>query len=630
MLVKGEDGQPLKDEEGNYVVNRFTSLEQYFTRIGSLVAHAEHPIKYLMLPLDEPCVEVDANTRNITIPKEFKNHVVSVQGDVIAETLFLRIDRYFDAMDFLETEAYIQWETKGGSQGASKIPYIDYESEHEKGKLILVWPLTGAITAEEGDVKFSLRFLKRKGGEVVYSWNSSTAVIGIQKALKSDFDYTEFDDGSLLFMQAISNSKHTSEKEDPDAPVFFEFTALDAPEKKAVAYLNAQNNLVLEGQAAINDQGRLTYSWKYTDLNGNTTESPKVVDAKEAAFKVTADTAMNTAKNKVYYLKDASVAPYGYKQIKNADEFAQAVADKKEIFERYASYVIAADKGPVEGETYVTGKYELIATNKLGFNSKETILEVKVPAPIQPEFVSGDENKGLAANGIFAVDGKFVTYDEEDKAVPAMIVEVENDNAPASAYQKMTYRWEKNALADAEDGMEEFKTHEFDNNTQGDIGKKVDDLADMEAAPGWYRVLVTSMLNRDEKTSVSNVARVTNLPVAPVLEFPFDEEKDNINIVDADSADFVDRQVKLTITVDPDCYPAPTLLHTDELIYEWRVEQMPIEADEIGFSGLGTPILTIDGTKFHNEYKNIDCLVSNKLNGKVSEASRSGIFLVNF
>lgn len=626
----GENALTEKELEYLQEHGRFTSLEQYFTRLGTLVAHAEHPIKYLMLPLDEPCVEVDANTRNITVPKEFKNGIVSVQGDVIAETLFLRIDRYFDAMDFLETEAYIQWETKSGTQGASKIPYIDYESEHAKGKLILVWPLTGAITAEDGEVKFSLRFLKRKGGDVVYSWNSATASIKIQKALKSDFDYQEFDEGALLFMQAIENSKHTSEKEDPDAPVFFEkLTVSDVVD--AVAYLNAQNTLTLAGQASIGDQGRLTYRWKYTALNGNTTESPNVVDAREAAFKVTEDTAMDTANKKVYYLQDATAQPYGYKEIKNADEFEAAMEAETPIYERYATYTITADMGPVEDSDVVTGTYELIATNKLGFNSKETALAVKVPGPVQPTFTSGDDNKGLPENGIFAVDGKFMTLDADgNPTVPAMIVSVENDNAPAYAFQKMTYRWEKNPLAAAEEGMEEFKTHEFDNDDQGNIGKKTDDLVDMTAAPGWYRVLVTSMLNRDEKTEVSNIARVTNLPVAPVLEFPFSEGDDNIDIVSADSADFVDRQVKLTIEVDPDCYPAPTALHTDELIYEWRLEQMPIEEDEIGFSGLGTPILTIDGSKFQKQYMNIDCLVSNKLNGKISDPSRSGIFLVNF
>lgn len=636
LLVKGEDGQPLKDKDGNYVVNRFTSLEQYFTRIGTLVAHAEHPIKYLMLPLDEPCVEVDANTRNITIPKEFKNRVVSVQGDVIAETLFLRIDRYFDSMDFLETEAYIQWEVKnGGKQGASRIPYIDYESEHAKGKLILVWPLTGAVTEKDGDVSFSLRFLKRKGDQVVYSWNSATATIAIQKALKSDFDYTEFDDGSLLFKQAIENSKHTSEKEDPDSPAFFEYVLLDAPEKNAITHLRADNTLSMHGQAAIEDQGRLTYAWKYTGLGGTpVAESPAIVGAKAAAFKETTDTAMDVEKHKVYYLENSDAQPYGYEQIKNADEFEAAVLAGEKIFERHATLTIASDKGPVEDRLDVTGKYELIATNKLGFNSNDTILAVTIPGPIQPTYTSGDENKGLHATGTFIVDGAFKEFDETDKpTIPGLQISVVNDKAPASAYQSMTYVWERNVANDSEEGTwEVVKTNVYDNSTEGKIGK-ADDVLELEAenmAPGWYRVITTSMLNRDKKSEPSNIARVTNLPVAPQLTFPFSDAADNIDMVDADSAEFQNRQVVLNVATVEGCYPAPIELNSDELIYEWRVEQTPIEEGADGFSGLGTATLTIDGTKFKSEYMNIDCLVSNKLNGRISGASRSGIFMVSF
>lgn len=636
LLVKGEDGQPLKDDKGNYVVNRFTSLEQYFTRIGTLVAHAEHPIKYLMLPLDEPCVEVDANTRNITIPKEFKNRVVSVQGDVIAETLFLRIDRYFDSMDLLETEAYIQWETKDGqNQGASKIPYIDYESEHAKGKLILVWPLTGAITEKDGDVNFSLRFLKRKGDQIVYSWNSAIATIAIQKALKADFPYTEFDDGSLLFKQAIENSKHTSEKEDPDSPEFFEYILLDAPEKNAVTHLKADNTLSMYGQATINDQGRLTYAWKYTSLGGTpVVESPSFNGAMGADFKETTDTVMDTAKHKVYYLENSSAQPYGYEQIKNEDEFNAAIEAKTPIFERYATLVIADGEGPVADSEVVTGKYELIATNKLGFNSEDTILAVTIPAPIEPTYTTGDENKGLPANGTFIIDGAFKELDEAgEPTVDGMKIAVINDNAPAYAYQSMTYRWLRNVESDSEEGTwDEVKVNVYDNTTEGKIGK-ADDVLELDAEdmiPGWYKVITTSMLNRDSESTPSNVARVTNLPVAPTLTFPFDEDKNNIDIVDADSAEINDRQVVLTVATVEGCYPAPMELNSDELIYEWRIEQTPIEEGADGFSGLGTATLTIDGTKFQNQYMNIDCLVSNKLNGRISDASRSGIFLVNF
>ena len=205
---------------------------------------SDNPIHYLMLPLDEPCLDVNANTREITLPPNFKKHGVGVQGDVIAETLFLRIDRFFDSMDLLETEGYIQWQLKDGTEGASKIPYIDYKSEHSAGKLILVWPLTEAITAQDGPVQFSLRFLKKNGAKITYSWNSLPCSMTIKKALRVSPDYSEFDDATPLFKMAIENSKHTSQGDEVDPPRFtapgYDFGL------ENIAYLTPDNSLTLE------------------------------------------------------------------------------------------------------------------------------------------------------------------------------------------------------------------------------------------------------------------------------------------------------------------------------------------------------------------------------------------------
>ena len=608
------NGEPIRDENGNYVVERFTTLEQYFTRLGTLVAHADNPIQYLMLPLDEPCLEVNANSRDIEIPAEFKKYGVSVQGDVIAETLYLRIDRFFDSMDFLETEAYIQWKLKDGTEGASVIPYIDYKSEHSAGKLILVWPLTGAITAQEGNVQFALRFLKRKGTEIVYSWNSLPCTLTIKKALNPEVSYAEYDNASGLFKMAIENSKHTSSGDEVTPPKFsapgFDF-GLDE-----IAYLNANNNLLLRGQAWIDDQGKLTYTWKYASLDGSVVENPIPHEAaKAAAFMLTEDTA--PVANKVYYLKNNSAVPYGYEEMPH-NEFND---HKGSIYERYAEYHITAGEGPSnDAPGVVTGIYELVATHKMGFDSEEASLRVKVPGPEVLEFTSGEEKDGkktgLVENGILIADDGSLSLD----------VAVENDNVPAAAYQSMTYSWRKKETEDAD--MEAIVTNVYDNSTQGNIGKKTDAIVIENATPGWYEVAVTSMVNRDSKTIDSAITRVTNKPVAPELVFPYDDKGDNVDMVDANDVEFTNRQVVLTI--EDKGYNAPIALHSDGLIYEWRIEQVAIEEGTEGFSGLGTKSLTIDGTKFSKQYMNIDCLVSNMLNGAISDESRSGIFMVSF
>ena len=81
------------------------TLEQYFFHIKSL---SELDKKYIVLPLDEEVFEINANTRQITVPPTFKKHGIGVQGDQVAEIVYFKIDRFFDAMDLNNTEIYIQ------------------------------------------------------------------------------------------------------------------------------------------------------------------------------------------------------------------------------------------------------------------------------------------------------------------------------------------------------------------------------------------------------------------------------------------------------------------------------------------------------------------------------------------
>lgn len=95
------------------------SVEGFFgniIEISALVVNEEGLTgkKYLRLPLDEPMFEIDANTRKIDVPAEFKSNGLSVQGDHLAETVYFVIDRYFDYMDFNNTSVSINW--KMGSE----------------------------------------------------------------------------------------------------------------------------------------------------------------------------------------------------------------------------------------------------------------------------------------------------------------------------------------------------------------------------------------------------------------------------------------------------------------------------------------------------------------------------------
>lgn len=608
--------QAEKDELNEF--GRFSSLEKYFTRLGDLVDNADNPIKYLMLPLDEPCLEVNANTRIITIPDGFKKYGAGVQGDVIAETLFLRIDRFFDSMDFMMTEPYIQWKLKNGDQGATPIPYMDYESEHHLGKLILVWPLTGAVTAQEGPVEFSLRFLKRDGDKVVYSWNSVPATITIKQALKPVVDYVEYDDAASLFKLAIENSEHTSDSDTVDPPSF------DAPGysigfENNVIHLDKNSAVTLAGQAWVEGQGHLSYDWEYSNLAGNiAVAGVNVQGAETAAFKETEDDA--PVDYKVYYVQNASATPYGYEELPH-NQFETTKKENIAIYERYAIYRITESISPAaDAPGIVTGTYKLIAKHKLGFPSASKALSVTIPGPEVLEFVSGDKDAdekalGLPANGTL--------LDENDGLT--LNVEVKNDGVPAAAYQSMTYLWKKNINDDKEEDMVEVASHTYDNSTEGKIGKVTDDLTLETAEPGWYQVYVTSMLNRDIISEKSNIARVTRAPEAPVLKYPASSEYSK----QLEAQAFPNRLVE--IVMEHEAFDEPVALHSDRLIYEWYDEDKLLTKDTPGVSFDGNKLL-IDGSNIHGDVMFIHCYVTNELNGAYSarEDAHSGNFVVSF
>lgn len=220
----------------------FTSLEEYYTRIGDLTRlHADQVgasednegyskySKFLMLPMDEihgnNVLVIDPNSRAINVPASFARNGVSVTGDELAETLLFEIDRFFDITDLVTTDIYVQWTNPKGDEGASKITMIDYNSK--AGKLLFGWPLTSKVTVENanqtnGQLKFAVRFFKRDGsGKINYSLNTLPATVTIKQALYTDWNENiEIDDPAQELRLAIENGP-ASDGPEPQVPVFF-------------------------------------------------------------------------------------------------------------------------------------------------------------------------------------------------------------------------------------------------------------------------------------------------------------------------------------------------------------------------------------------------------------------------
>ena len=183
------------------------SVEGFFgniIEISALVVNEEGLTgkKYLRLPLDEPMFEIDANTRKIDVPAEFKSNGLSVQGDHLAETVYFVIDRYFDYMDFNNTSVSINW--KMGSE-TGKTQNFTMITDAVPGCIVFGWPIDNIVTQKSGSLSFAVEFSIKDENNVLYDFNTLPATISIKDGLVvEDVQPTVLDDAILA---ALTDSK---------------------------------------------------------------------------------------------------------------------------------------------------------------------------------------------------------------------------------------------------------------------------------------------------------------------------------------------------------------------------------------------------------------------------------------
>lgn len=203
--------QTLGLESGDEIV----SINEYFY---NLVELAQSDLQYTVLPLDEETFKINANTRTIDIPNDFKSGV-GVQGDQVAEIIYFEIDRYFDATDLNTQNICIEWENAKGIKGISAEYVRDLITIPDK--IIFGWPLTTEITEKAGRVKFSVRFYTINENTVVYSFSTKPQTITINEAM--DFDLTDniqIIDAEDMIKNRIKKSALTEEGVIADTPIF--------------------------------------------------------------------------------------------------------------------------------------------------------------------------------------------------------------------------------------------------------------------------------------------------------------------------------------------------------------------------------------------------------------------------
>lgn len=398
---------------------QITSLDQFFSSIEQI---AGKNLVYTVLPLDEPTFDIDANSRVIAVPEEFRKNGISVQGDQVSEIIYFTIDRYVDAMDLYrdDIQIVIQWETAPATSTSSKtaktekgisLAYLkDVSLFKSQGKMLFGWALNNTITQTAGIIKFSVRFYKLNGAqELDFSLSTLTA----QATINPGLDYTwqggqwaeNWYDNSQLIQSRIKDSVQPDDVGFAEEPEFladfllpheFNITRKEMVDGelqdvtyKAIDLIKtvSDDNTVFQRDLVVQatGDGYISYKWKRKDLN-TLNEIP--LEIKDILYIPTADTVFSG--EKLYYTKKTvdGVDNYSIFTVAPGD-VGKTIEDKVEpdtvLYERVSHCLVEFDPSnpPVNN---VTGIYTVTAKNKVGLASATKDDYVLIPGPEKETF----------------------------------------------------------------------------------------------------------------------------------------------------------------------------------------------------------------------------------------------------
>lgn len=325
------------------------SLEEYFANIQTILefvtANPEYTARCLAMAADEPVFEIDANSRVITVPPVFKKNGIAVIGDHWAETVYFKIDKYFDYQSFYKLlnddgngRVVINWAfTPAGSKAVGDMqttPAFGPADDLLPGYLVFGWPIQKNMTQAAGTLTFSVQFYHISNGEIDYSFNTIPASIQVGNSLTLK-NPVLVDNNYLneLALRLRNSAYRVDEIEGPDMPAWI----LDLPAKENMPFEadGTQSTLYLPAQAGIAKGVSIQYTWTATREGEDTTAVVGVDD-----YRPTNDT--EPVANKLYY----KAVTGGYALLvgdeKDAAFAALGEEDAEPIFELFS--VLAIDK----------------------------------------------------------------------------------------------------------------------------------------------------------------------------------------------------------------------------------------------------------------------------------------------
>lgn len=635
------------------------NINSYFARIEDIIQLQKEAIKegstitkkpyYLMMPFEEPRFIIDANTRKITIPSIFSNGI-SIVGDESAEIIYFEIDRYFDLQDLDQTEIIIQAQLPSGKKYISPAFNKTANYPNLPNKLIFGWIITQEITAEQGNIQFSVRFYKTEENKIIYSLNTLTHTIKVNPSLNFELNdkgntiqeiqknstilaylrNSALGDRPLLLNPAFCSLSLNSDNTPIDNGIEFNENAqsigsikgyvdLNDPENdKMVLYAkasydyNTAREAVSVGTGVINP---IEYKWYYSSNNNrdNATEIKENTDninIKDSYF-ITTDSSYNNLD--FYYIPSEDPGDQG--QIKlvtdisllNSDEFSKAL-------ERFTT-----------AEVKIPGYYWVQAQNISNKEHNKDQIET-----IQPFIVGGPCALSINTSVNPSGQGEYnvIIPDTEDKVTLTCQGVSPLVGNPEGSYDNNNHSFQWYYSVDD-------PTEDFENISKEPVGDKdminlilsadERETGEQEFKEGYYFVLGTNILFGQTRNSISDVYHTSYAP-SDVNSDNFSVAIQDANGTSINPTSNLDNSqyyysIKLSTPYDNRTAiqlivsPSNNTIYSDSLSYQWYKYNSNNKTYQL------VPELTDNILKYNTPTGDYLCKVSNHYNGIVKEGS---------
>lgn len=567
--------------------NGISSLNEYF---ASIVELAKIDKVYTVLPLDEEVFEIDANTREISVPQTFSKNGVSVQGDHISEIVYFLVDRYYDNQDLDNCNVYIEWQlgTKdenGNTVQGISAPYIA-DVTSNPGKILIGWCLNSDITKYAGNVQFAVRFYIQDEvtNMLTYSLSTKTATVTIKPTL--DFDIPKmildgekvFDEDDKKVLERLVDSTATGDVTKALAPVFIEDLAETVSFATEVGYIDQQV------EAVSLDGGTLSYVWRMYDIDTN--EYIGLLEAKNI-YVQTEDKKADPTK---YYYKVGTTedAVVGYVLMAEEDMADINWDAPTGVFEKKSQVRITS-----------TGRYVAVATNRVGKSRESTLSticqifhpsEVTIVKDLEPSLTlkAEEEFKGVLTTQTGKSDSGVVTY-QWYKIDPDKVAEAFDEDGNLKKVQTRLYTNQKKPElctgVKINEPWEAIKANAT-NPVYTIIGSEESTDETGADGDGYYAAVATNSINNETSTEETQPCRVTHeaSPVTITISTfdgkgdPVEDKPSSVEMrVDYSIAHTYGLKVDYTLAEDS----GEALMRTDDdtITYQWYKYYRGLDSD---------------------------------------------------